>query len=194
MDYENEYNEESKIMIIIENVAKMLSKRRAFLHIPFATLHKQFLDNLKTDQTFFDNDEQRINLAITFEKLKKFDKYEEKDYINNSPNVYKILVAAKATARIISFFEKQQSSELIFVSDVLSDRSEHITNPLFILLSKEDQERVKQEFNMSDENFPVIKYGIDPMYHYYQFEYGEIIEINRASETAGIRVSYSICK
>ena len=194
MDYENEYNEESKILLIMENVAKMLSKRRAYFHISFEVMHQQFIDNLKGEQTYYDNGEKRINLAITFDKLKKFDKNEEKDYNNNSVNTYKILVATKATARIIAFFEKQHSSELIFVSEVLSDRSEHITNPLFILLSKEDQERVKQEFNMSDDNFPVIKYGIDPMYRYYRFEYGEIIEINRASETSGIRVSYSICK
>lgn len=194
MEHENEYNEESKILIVMENVAKMVSKRRNYLHIPFDEIYQQFIKNLQTNQTFYDNGEKRIQLVITFDKLKKFDKSEEKDYINDSETVYKILVVAKATARIIAFFERQQSSELVFVSDVLTDRSEHVTNPLFILLSKEEQEKVKEEFNMSNDNFPVIKWRVDPMANYYQLEYEEIVEINRPSETSGIRVSYSICK
>jgi DNA-directed RNA polymerase subunit H (RpoH/RPB5) len=164
------------------------------MNIPFNKMHKQFIDNLVGNQTVFSNSGSVIHVTVTFTDFKKFDKTEEHKYTNIPDNVYKILVSARATSRIISFFDKQQNAEILFVSDMLVDRYEHITNPTFILLSQEEQDQVRKEFNMTDDNFPVIKYNVDPMARYFQLSYGEIVEINRPSETAGIRVSYSICK
>lgn len=194
MDQDNEYNEESKTLLILENIAKMLSRRRMYMDIAFEDMQKQFINNLQGNQTFFDNNEKRIQISVTFDELKKFDKSEERDYVNLQENIYKILVVSRATTRILSFFDKQPNSEILFVSEMLVDRADHITNPTFILLSQDEQEQVRKEFNMTDDNFPVIKYKVDTMAKYFQLSYGEIIEVNRPSETAGIRVSYSICK
>ena len=63
-------------------------------------------------------------------------------------------------------------------------------NPKFRLLSDEEQEQIRKEYNL-ENNLCIIKKD-DPISRYYKLLPGEIIEIDRSSITAGHAIEYKI--
>lgn len=189
----DEYNEEMKVDIIIENIALMLSRRRNSI-ATFKDFSNQFKSNLTGTTTSFSKDDYSIDIHINFNKVTKIDKFEEDILFTNDPNKYIIYVVHGALPKIIKMFDSASNSELVFVSEVMADRMDHITQPIVVLLSEEDQELVKQEYHATSSNLPKIRHGTDAVARYYQLEKGEIVEFNEASEGSGIRVNYRICQ
>lgn len=189
----DEYNEQSKIKIMVGNIALMLSRRRAYSSISFEDIEKQFQNNINGYSTFYKDDNITIEVYVTFCKLTKIDKSDEDKYFTSSSDTYKILVADMASPKVVNIFDSASNSELIFIREVMSDRDDHVSNPTFILLSEEEQQQVIKEYNIEPGHLPEIKFGTDAMARYYQLKRNEIVEINSPSE-AGYSIRYRICK
>jgi len=193
-DYLNdEYNEESKMLIMAKNVALMLSRRKVYMHLSVQDITDQFLKNINGAYTYFVKDDYKIELYITFYKITKIDKTEEENYFSDNENTYKILIAQMASPKMVKMFDNAKNSELVFTKEVMSDRADHVSNPMILLLTDEQQLQVIKEYNIELGHLPEIKYGTDPMARYYQLQRNEIIEINSPSE-AGYSIRYRVCK
>lgn len=187
-----EYNEEMKTDIIIENIGLMLSRRRDSKGT-FEEYFEQFKSNLQGNTTTFTKGENIVKIFITFDKIKKIDRFEEENLFTNNLNEYIIYVVQSASPKIIKMFDDASNSEIVFVSEVLVDRMNHVTQPNVILLSEEEQQQIKDEYHVTEHNLQKIRHGTDALARYYQLKKGEIVEFNSASECSGISVRYRIC-
>lgn len=187
-----EYNEEMKVGIIIENIALMLSRRRDAKGT-FKEYSEQFKSNLTSNTTTFNKGDNMVKIVVTFDKVKKIDRFEEDNLFTNNPNEYIIYVVQCASPKIIKMFDCASNSEIVFVSEVLADRMDHVTQPNVILLSEEEQQMIKDEYHATEHNLQKIRHGTDALARYYQLKKGEIVEFNSASECSGISVRYRIC-
>ena len=189
----DEYNEESKIRIMVENVALMLSRRKMHHNLSFENIKSQFLENINGYSTSYSDDVNTIEVYLTFCKITKIDKSDEDKYFTSDMNKYKILIAEMASPKVINMFDIADNSELVFIKEVMSDRADHASNPSVILLTEEQQAQVMIEYNIEPGQLPEIKFGTCALARYYQLKRGEIVEINSPSE-AGYSIRYRICK
>jgi DNA-directed RNA polymerase subunit H (RpoH/RPB5) len=193
-DYMNdEYNEESKIRIMVENTALMLSRRKMYSHLSFEDIRSQFLENINGYSTSYTNNKETIEVYLTFCKLTKIDKSDEDKYFTNDPSKYKILIVDMASPKVINMFDVASNSELVFIREMMADRADHVSNPTLILLSDEEQEQVIKEYNIEPGHLPEFKFGTDAIARYYQLKRGEICEMNSPSE-AGYSIRYRLCR
>ena len=189
----DEYNEESKIRIMVENVALMLSRRKMYSELSFEDIRTQFLENINGYSTSYNDGTNIIEIYLTFCKITKVDKSDEDKYFTSDTNRYKILIAEMASPKVINMFDVASNSELVFIREVMSDRADHVSNPTLILLTEEQQSQVIKEYNLEPGHLPEIKFGTGALARYYQLKRGEIVEINSPSE-AGYSIRYRICK
>jgi len=189
----DEYNEESKIRIMVENTALMLSRRKMYSHLSFEDIRSQFLENINGYSTSYTNNKETIEVYLTFCKLTKIDKSDEDKYFTNDPSKYKILIVDMASPKVINMFDVASNSELVFIREMMADRADHVSNPTLILLSDEEQEQVIKEYNIEPGHLPEFKFGTDAIARYYQLKRGEICEMNSPSE-AGYSIRYRLCR
>ena len=190
--FQVEYNEADKIKIMIKYTAEMISARRMFHGLDYEKVHKDMLSNLNSIQTFYKDDKYNIDLYISLEKLKKIDKTGDLTiFLETNPENYKIAIVNKTIPKIVSIFEKQSNWELVFNREMMSSRRDHISNPKFTQLSQENQDNVREEYNLINQNLCILSRN-DAMTRYYKLQPGEIIEVDRASITAGHGIQYRI--
>lgn len=190
--FQASYNESGKIQVMLKYTAEMLSNRRAYKDdCTFEELHKSFVDNLVGNVTYFNNGTHYIDVYVTLDKIKKIDKSDElANFLTNDPSHYKVIIVKKATPKLIKFFENKSRAELIMNSSVMASIINCILNPKFRLLSEEEQEQIRKEYNI-ENNLCTIKKD-DPISLYYKLQQGEIIEIDRSSISAGHAIEYKI--
>lgn len=68
----------------------------------------------------------------------------------------------------------------------------HELSPRFTIMTKNESRRFLHETKFKPENLPVISRN-DKVARYFGMKRGDIIRINRRSETAGIYIHYRIC-
>lgn len=190
----DEYNESSKIDVMLDNIARMLSRRKRFSHHRYEDILDQFRKSADKGYAIFNRDSDTIKVYIIFDKITKIDKSDETKLFSDDPNTYTIYVVNMASPKVIGIFDSINNSELVFIREVMIDRANHISNPQIVLLSDEQQDQVKQEYNIVANNLPEIKHGTDALARYYQLAKGEIFEIVTPSETSGYSIEYRICK
>jgi len=191
-DY-TEYNIDSINQISLTNLGKMLLARREYKgKFTLDNFLEQVLDT-HTNDRYFVNDLVNIGIYIYPEdSLKKIDGGDDLyKFINENkgPKGYKIIIAKKATPKMIHFFEDRENWELLFNKELSVDKASHILQPKFILLSEEEQEKVRQEYNLEPGDLATIV-RTDQMSRYYKLKKNEIIKIIRPSPTSCESVIY----
>jgi len=190
--FQAEYNESDKIMIMIKFTAEMITSRQTFSECTFEDVYNSFLKNLELNYTYYRDNNYKIDLFISLEKLKKIDKTGDlNNFLDTNPNNYKIVNVYKSIPKIITMFNNKSNWELIFNNEMMSSRRDHHSNPKFIQLTIEEQRQVQEEYNLEKRNICILKRD-DKMTRYYGLQPGEIIEIDRPSITTGHGLNYRI--
>jgi DNA-directed RNA polymerase subunit H (RpoH/RPB5) len=190
--FQVEYNEADKIKIMIKYTAEMIHARRMFAGINLEKIHKDLLHNLTGNQTYYTDEQYNIDLYISLDKLKKIDKSGDLAiFLETNPDNYKLVIVNKTIPKLISVFENQNNWELVFNKEMMSSRRDHISNPTFRQMSEEEQDKVRDEYNLLNRNLCIIP-KFDAMSRYYKLQPGEIVEIDRASISSGHGIQYRI--
>lgn len=213
--------EEEKIDIILFNVLLMLSnriyiddnKKKPLLQLSqeikpkqnFAFLNlrkkKQILDNLVSQKILEDNgngsfivvtaqgDEYAIK--IIFQKIMSVGKQSIiVDFLKEYDKYKKIIIANDFNYKVYDYMIAHQI-QIFKESTMMSDLISHYLQPKYELLSREEMEAVKEEYNITDYTTKKML-RTDPVAKYFSLRKGEIIRIIRPSQTSGQSVDYRI--
>ena len=186
--YRDEYNNSEKLALMMHFLAEMLTDRMQFNKCKAKDMEKGFLDNLAVTQTSYSDDNYNISVLITTDKLKT-KTTTLKNFLASDVEVYKIVISDQAVQSILTMFKNTNNCEHVNIYDIMSSRKDHYTNPIFVQLTEEEQEQVRQEYKLSPNNLSGID-SDEAMALYYNLKPGDIIRIIRPSTVAGQGVQY----
>jgi|SaaInlV_150m_DNA_4_1039716.scaffolds.fasta_scaffold02510_3 DNA-directed RNA polymerase subunit H (RpoH/RPB5) len=190
--FQVEYNEADKINVMIKYSAEMIAARRMFHGTDEEKVYNDLLHNLNGNQTYYSDDQYNIDLYISLDKLKKIDKSGDLAlFLETNPDNYKIVIVNKSIPKITALFDSRQTWELVYNKEMMSSRRDHISNPTFRQLSEEEQDAVREEYNLINTNLASLP-KLDSMRRYLRLQPGEIVEIDRSSISAGSGIMYRI--
>jgi DNA-directed RNA polymerase subunit H (RpoH/RPB5) len=155
-------------------------------------VYTQFKSNLNSYfQTHFIKGNISIYVFMPLTKIRKVDKYDAITlFINDHKKAYKFIVVESSTPKVTDYYESLTDTELIFTSEIIVSRPQFALNPIFELLTEDEQNAVKNEYG--DNSFPIIKQS-DPMARYYNLKIGEIVRVLRSSTISSESVAFRIC-
>lgn len=190
--YRDEYNNSEKLKIMMHFLAEMLTDRMQFNKCNMKDMEKGFIDNLAVTQTSYSDDNYKILVLIIADKLKTRTTT-LKNFLASDDDAYKIVISDQAVQSILTMFKNTHNCEHVNIYDIMSSRKNHITNPVFVQLTEEEQEQVRQEYKLSARNLSGLNSSEDAMALYYNLKPGDIIRIIRPSTVAGQGIQYREC-
>lgn len=192
--YRDEYNNSEKLALMMHFLAEMLTDRMQFNKCALEDMEKGFIDNLAVTQTSFKDDNYNISVLITTDKLKtKTTALKNFLASDDDDNMYKIVISDQAVQSILNMFKGNNNWEHVNIYDIMSSRKNHITNPVYVQLTEEEQEQVRNEYKLSPNNLSGMDSNTDGMALYYNLKPGDIIRIIRPSTVAGQSIQYRQC-
>jgi DNA-directed RNA polymerase subunit H (RpoH/RPB5) len=189
--------EAQRSRIILENVARMLGNRiyvRDGKKYPLLN-PEEALKSLedKGDHVYIipaDNG-TKYALKIVFQKITTISKQSIiAEFLENYAGYQRIIVASDYTNKIAEYILKRQTQlfrEFSFLQDIISYRDQ----PRFELLSPEEMEQVRREYQLNEYTFEKMLRS-DPVAKYFALKKGDLIRIIRPSPTAGESIAYRI--
>ncbi|BCS82980.1 RNA polymerase subunit 5 [Cotonvirus japonicus] len=190
--------ETDKTNIILINVLTMLSNRiyidnnadKHFL-LDFDSAHKSSED--KGDNIFIVKARNGVLYAIKiiFQKITAIGKQSIiSEFLDEYENYKKIVIAKDFTNKISAQLSRKNAQ--IFKEDsMLSDLISFEDQPKFELLSPQEMEKVKTDYNITPYTTKkLVKH--DPITRYFGLKKGDLIRIIRPSATSGEAVDYRI--
>lgn len=190
--------ESEKEKIIIKNVLKMLSNR---IYIDNQGQKHQLLNETdamkkvsnRGENTYIiktDNHDTYV-VKIVFQKISSTGKQSIiSDFLKDYEKNKKIIVAQDFNNKIADFMSKQQTQifkENALMSDLISYRDQ----PEFELLTPNEMELFKKEYNATDYTTKKMLKN-DAVAKYFALKKGDIIRIIRPSPTSGQAIDYRI--
>jgi len=189
--------EAQRSRIILENVVRMLGNRiyvRDGKKYPLLN-PEEALKSLedKGDHVYIipaDNG-TKYALKIVFQKITTISKQSIiAEFLENYAGYQRIIVASDYTNKIAEYILKRQTQlfrEFSFLQDIISYRDQ----PRFELLSPEEMEQVRREYQLNEYTFEKMLRS-DPVAKYFALKKGDLIRIIRPSPTAGESIAYRI--
>lgn len=100
-----------------------------------------------------------------------------------------LIVAQKALSQsanktITELSSPENNLELFLESELVTNVTEHVFVPKHTLLSSSEKINLLQKYRVSESHLPKI-HSSDPVARYYGFKKGDIVKIERSSESAG---------
>lgn len=130
-------------------------------------------------------------LKIVFQKITTISKQSIiAEFLENYAGYQRIIVASDYTNKIAEYILKRQTQlfrEFSFLQDIISYRDQ----PRFELLSPEEMEQVRREYQLNEYTFEKMLRS-DPVAKYFALKKGDLIRIIRPSPTAGESIAYRI--
>ncbi|KAI9505322.1 DNA-directed RNA polymerases II 24 kDa polypeptide (RNA polymerase II subunit 5) [Coemansia spiralis] len=114
-----------------------------------------------------------------------------KESVNNCIIIYREKITSGANTAIAAVAGKCRI-EKFEEADLLVNITEHELVPQHRLLSDEQKKEILKRYRLKDTQLPRIN-SEDPIARYYGMLRGQVVQIIRASETAGRYVTYRIC-
>jgi len=112
------------------------------------------------------------------------------DYFFKNESEHKIIIVNEINYRskqsILSHFPLV---EVFSQHELMFDIVEHIYVPVHDLLSKDETEKIREEYQLQKKDFPWV-FISDPISRYYKASIGQVFRIYRASETSGLSIYY----
>ena len=184
-----EYNQKEINQIVMENVLKMLERRK--LIDSWENIFNSISDDIQTKSTFkivlTDNSEYSIYLVLA--KLTSIVQGTPLDeYLSNNIDIHKIIIAKDVTKKVVKqIVSEYKNAEFFFLYDMLEDIPAKIFIPEHHLISGEEREELLQKFSEHELGHIFLT---DMMARYYGAKIGDIFKIIRSSFTAGQNVYY----
>lgn len=114
------------------------------------------------------------------------------DYLFKNQSEHKIIVVGEIAHRPKQIILSNYPLVEVFTRDELMiNLIDHIYQPIFSLLSNEENKKMLDEYMLKKKELPWI-FVTDPISRYYKATIGQIFKIYRASETSGISVYYRV--
>ena len=195
--FQAEYNDEGIRNLIFENISKMLFNR----HIISSEtdMNNQLIKNYDNNTSFYksrtddDNHLKKVAVKLLLRKITTINKIEDIDnFLDKYQDYYKIIIVSKITPKAHKKFLEYDNLEVFSDDELLTNKIDHIFVPKHIILTTEQQNQIKKEYEFKRNEIGKIKQS-DPIARYYNIKVGQIIMIERPSITSGISIYYRIC-
>jgi DNA-directed RNA polymerase subunit H (RpoH/RPB5) len=184
-----EYNSKEITQIIIENVLKMLERRKLIKSwdAEFKKLSDIYSNNIFeiniNDKTKYSiyliNNSTKINSIVQGTPLD--------EYLSSNINVHKIIIIRDAARKVIKQVSEYKNAEIFFESEMLEDIPAKVFIPEHQLLNEDEKKELLAKF--SEVELARIL-STDMMSRYYAAKVGDIFRIIRPSFTAGKNIFY----
>jgi len=204
--------EKDKINIILKNILKMLSKRKVFTDtndindtghslLSYKTKAKNIVPYELTnaykdivdlgDNTFTINTiSGLVAVKILFQNISSTS---QTSFITQFLNEYsenmKIIIVPEINSKTAQI--PKHNLQIFEEEKLLSDVTEFIFQPVFIILNNAQKEDVYKKYRTKDVTMSRFE-SIDPIVHYYNIKKGDITKIISSSMVSGAEVSYRL--
>jgi DNA-directed RNA polymerase subunit H (RpoH/RPB5) len=184
-----EYNNRETIQIVMENVLKMLERRKVFNS--WSDEFKKLSSDLTTKTIFTIelNNKQNCGVYLVNAKLTSVVQGTPlDDYLSNNIDVHKIIIAKDVSKKVVKQIVGEYSNaEFFFESEFMEDIPAKTFIPEHHLLDAEEKAELVSKFSETDLGRILVT---DIMSRYYGAKIGDIFRIIRPSFTAGKNIYY----
>lgn len=184
-----EYTTKELNKIVIENVIKMLYRRKLINNIELIMnqIGDDFVSKSIYEIKLDDNSTLSINLVNA--KLSSIvQKTPLDDYLSNNIDIHKIIICKEVTKKVVKqIMTEYKNAEFFFQSEMLEDIPSKVFIPEHQLLTEEERNELLSKYNENELSRILIT---DIMARYYNAKIGDIFRIIRPSFTAGKNVFY----
>lgn len=184
-----EYNYKEINQIVIENLLKMLERRKVIKS--WSDEYTKLSDDITTKSIYkiVLSDKTEYGIYLVNAKLTSIVQGTPlDDYLSNNIDVHKIIVAKDVAKKVVKqIVGEYKNAEFFFESDMLEDIPSKIFIPEHHLMSNEEKAELLDKFSEHELGRIFIT---DMMARYYGAKIGDIFKIIRPSFTAGKNVYY----
>lgn len=184
-----EYNNKEINQIVMENICKMLERRK--LIKSWSDEYKKLGEDIGTKSIFkiVLTDKTEYGVYLVSAKLTSIVQGTPLDeYLSNNIDVHKIIVAKDVAKKVVKqIVGEYKNAEFFFESDMLEDIPSKIFIPEHQLMSEDEKSELLEKFAEHELGRIFIT---DMMARYYGAKIGDIFRIVRPSFTAGKNVYY----
>lgn len=189
-----EYTEKEKTEIIINNVLKMLINRGWIVPERKEKLSNKILSDISANQFAIKCDHVKDHVYIIF-AFDRSDLKKKSVYKIAKENINDQLIFIVLNEKIVKSereIRKYENIEFFLRIELMTDITEFIYQPKFRLLGEEEKLQILSDYGISDNKLPKI-FTFDPIARYYNMKVGDILEIQRNSETTLKSIVYRVC-
>lgn len=183
-----EYNNKEINQIVMENILKMLERRK--LIKSWADEYEK-LEDISTKSTFEIQltDKTNYSIYLVNAKLPSIVQGTPLDeYLSNNIDVHKIVVARDVAKKFVKqIVSEYKNAEFFFESEMLEDIPSKVFIPEHQLMTTEEKTELLNKFSESELARILLT---DVMARYYGAKIGDIFKITRPSFTAGKNIFY----
>lgn len=183
-----EYNNKEIILILLENLLKML-ERRGLIKSWEVEIKK--LGEISNNSSFeiILSDKTKYSIYLINTKLSSIVQGTIlDDYLSNNIDIHKIVIAKDVAKKVIKqILTEYKNAEFFFEYEMMEDIPNKIFIPEHQLLSTEEKDELLKKFG---ENELAKILSTDMMSRYYNAKIGDIFRIIRPSFTSGKNIFY----
>jgi DNA-directed RNA polymerase subunit H (RpoH/RPB5) len=182
-----EYNNREINQNVIENILKML-ERRKIIESWENELKKINIDDFQNKSNFELNN-IKFGIYLVNAKLTTIVQGHPLDvYLSNNLDIHKIIIAKDVAKKVVKqIVNDYKNAEFFFESEMLEDIPSKIFMPKHEIITGEEKEEILSKFN---ETELARIFLTDMMARYYGAKFGDIFKITRPSFTAGKNIFY----
>lgn len=184
-----EYNNKEINQIIMENVLKMLERRK--LITSWNSELKKLGDDVQTKSVFEIELKDKLTYSVYLVNAKLTSIVQGTpldDYLSNNIDIHKIIIARDVAKKVVKqIVGEYKNAEFFFESEMLEDIPSKVFIPEHHLLSQPEKDELTSKFSESELAKILLT---DMMSRYYAAKVGDIFRIIRPSFTAGKNVFY----
>ena len=184
-----EYSNKEINQIVMENVLKMLERRK--LIKSWEDEMKKLGDNLttKTSFTIQLSDKSNYGIYLINAKLTSIVQGTPLDeYLSNNIDIHKIIIARDVAKKVVKqIVGEYKNAEFFFESEMMEDIPSKTFIPEHQLLSTEEKEELFNKFSETELSKIFLT---EMMSRYYNAKINDVFRIIRPSPTAGMNIIY----
>lgn len=184
-----EYNNKEINQIVMENVLKMLERRK--LIKSWSDEYKKIGDDLTSKTSFQIQLTDKTNYGVYLVNAKLTSIVQGTpldDYLSNNIDIHKIVVARDVAKKVVKqIVSEYKNAEFFFENEMLEDIPSKIFIPEHQLLNQEEKDELFNKFAEADLARILLT---DMMSRYYGAKIGDIFRIIRPSFTSGKNIFY----
>lgn len=193
-----EYNKTEEYDIIIENTIRMLMTRGIIENDGTAEDREKIIFdetkkiiNNKNDDNLY---KIKTTKGIYLIKLLPQKITTKHEFMTENKDTHNIIIVSQATDKLVmGMITEFPNTEIFRENDLKTDKASHKFQPIFILLSKEEEVKYLQEYKIKKHEMAKINF-YDPMTRYFNARSGQIFKIIRSSPISITEIIYRVVK
>lgn len=186
MSFNVEYNIKEINLIILENILKMLKRRKLIddvdSELKKIDINKSIIEILLNNKNYYHV------YILSFKIMSIVQGTPLDDFLSNNIDIHKIVIGKNVAKKVVKqILYEYKNSEFFFEHEMLEDIPNKIFIPEHILLNDNEKKQLLSKFT---ENELSSILDIDIMSRYYYAKVGDIFKIIRPSIVAGNSIVY----